>query len=178
MRSIMTSATNAFFGVTVKADGAVTIDGCNFSYCGHSVVPWGGCGSPLIIQNCYMDRLINNGNTHYEHIYYGGGTRSDFSMLIQNNTLVNANGWTATIFLKTDTNAIQNVTIQNNQLIGGGYTIYVQPTSYSITSVNVVNNVLGKGQYGYVYQPNGSATWFGNTDLPTGRTVTSTGTLV
>jgi len=63
-------------------------------------------------------------------------------------------------------------------MIGGGYTIYVQPTSYSITNVNVVNNVLGKGQYGYVYQPNGSATWFGNTDLPTGRTVTSTGTLV
>ena len=162
-------AANVFYGISLQTNAALTVDGCNFTYCGHSIVPYGGCGSPLIIQNCYMAKMINWSGTHYEHIYYGGGSVSGgaFSMMIQNNTLINENGWTATVFLKTDVGAIDSVTIQNNQLFGGGYTLYVQQTTHSITNVKVLNNAMGKGQYGYCYPGAAVAQWSGNYDYQT-----------
>jgi hypothetical protein len=161
-------ATQAQYGILLTANAAVTVDGCNFSYWAHSCMEYGGCGSPYIIQNCYGDHMQNWSNTHYEHVYYGGGNvgGNPFSMTIRNCTWINENNYTAALFFKTDNGPINDVTIDNNHLVGGGWCIYVQDTGPGITNVRVTNNAFGKGLQGngYCYPGATVAVWSGNYD--------------
>jgi hypothetical protein len=161
------------YGVCLQVKTALTIDGCNFSYWGHSITPYGGCGNPLIIQNCYGDHMDNWADTHYEHIYLGGGDAAGHSVTIRNCTWINERNYTATIFLKTDSGPIMNVTIDGNHLVGGGWNLYVQQTTHPITGVVVTNNAMGKGLQGNGYCYPGAVVdvWSGNYDDVTGATV-------
>jgi hypothetical protein len=167
------SKTN-FYGIQSFYDSQVMIDGCNISYCGHDMVLSGG---RITVQNCYCHSAIGNGDIHYEHIYYGGSSFPDTSILIQNNHFNNQNGWTAVVFMQSDFATITNVMVQNNLLAGGGYTVYVHVSKNLITNVGITGNAMVRGQYGYVYQPNAATTWSGNYDWISGRTVTSTGSV-
>ena len=101
---------------------------------------------------------------------------------INHNTLLTAFGQTAAIFVSTDFAALDNVSITNNLLAGGGYVIYGDATNehnYGITSETVTGNRFSRiyyadsGQYGPEdgeYMPS-NATWSGNVWDDTGQPV-------
>jgi hypothetical protein len=72
--------------------------------------------------------------------------------MIQHNTLINENGQTATVILQNMFGPINNVTENDNLMVGGGYTLYVDNSHAGgpVTNVSITNNHLGQGQYGYV----------------------------
>ena len=93
--------------------------------------------------------------------------RGNFSLHIQNNTIINSNDQTSAIFTENYFGVINNVTVNNNLLVGGGYTVYLVSNTQSnggggqggpVSNVSYTNNDLGTGQWGYTdfagpYQP-------------------------
>jgi hypothetical protein len=110
------AATNTAIQYAVQnaSDGVVTglrLDMFNCTEC------WSGSGT---IQDSYA---ISNGviaGSHYEDIYFGGGS----PLTVAHDTLYNPQDQTAAIFTKGDFGPVGTVSITNNLLAGGGYTIY------------------------------------------------------
>ncbi len=74
-----------------------------------------------IYENNYC---LDNGsipNAHYDGIYFGGGADS---IVMNHNTMFQPHEQTAAIFFSHDESNPQNITITNNFLAGGGFTIY------------------------------------------------------
>ena len=107
------SAGNAIqYAVQNASDGAVTglrLRMLNCTEC------WSGSGT---LQDSYALTVPGG---HVEDIYFGGGGGT---LTATHNTLYNPVDQTAAIFTKTDFGDINTVTITNNLLAGGGYTIY------------------------------------------------------
>ena len=102
------------YAVQNASDGAVTGLRLNMFNCTEC---WSGSGT---LQDSYA---IANGviaGSHYEAIYFGGGS----ALTVTHDTLYNPQDQTAAIFTKTDFGPINTVTITNNLLAGGGYTVY------------------------------------------------------
>jgi hypothetical protein len=102
------------YAVQNVSDGAVTGLRVNMFNCTEC---WAGSGT---LQDSYG---ISNGviaGSHYEDIYFGGGS----TLTVTHDTLYNPQDQTAAIFTKTDPADINAVTISNNLVAGGGYTMY------------------------------------------------------
>ena len=150
---------------------AVTVDHVDF-YDGQRILH----GPGTLTNSFCLDNVAVSG-AHYECIYEGGG-----SVTINHNTLLTAFGQTAAIFVSTDFAALDNVSITDNLLAGGGYVIYGDATNehnYGITSEAVTGNRFSRiyyadsGQYGPEdgeYMPS-NATWSGNVWDDTGQPV-------
>ena len=124
-------------------------------------------GGPVVVENSYIHDLNAASSSHYDGIYYGGGSGANFSLHIQNNTIINSNDQTSAIFIENYFGAVNNVTVNNNLLVGGGYTVYLVSNTQSnggggqggpVSNVSYTNNDLGTGQWGYAdfagpYQP-------------------------
>jgi hypothetical protein len=72
------------------------------------------------------DSFINESDAtipqeHYEDIYYGGGAGP---LIVNHNTMLNQQGQTAVVFASVDFGNQTTLTITNNLMAGGGYTIY------------------------------------------------------
>ena len=69
--------------------------------------------------------------------------------------------------------SVTNVTVDNNWLEGGGYTVYSdgQFNGGTISGVSFTNNYLVRGQYGYSSIRNNTPVWQGNVDGDTGLPV-------
>jgi hypothetical protein len=67
-----------------------------------------------------------------------------------------------------------NIVVDNNRLLGGGYTVYSDGrfTGGPITGVQYTNNRIGYGQWGYALIANNDPVWSGNVDDATGKTAT------
>ena len=59
-----------------------------------------------------------------------------------------AQGSNAAIKIVSHFGAIDDVTVDSNVLLGGGYTIYTGPDKYPVSNVRFTNNDIGLGQYG------------------------------
>jgi hypothetical protein len=105
------------------------------------------------------DTSSNPDDRHFDGItLFGGGSGT----VIDHNTIDTPPG-TATIFIKTEFGAIDNVTVRNNLLTGeSSYTVYVESTTRPITNVTIQNNYVEKGQYGYFYVTNSNPTLVNN----------------
>lgn len=125
--------------------------------------------SPMLIQDSYIHDLKASGSPHYDGIQIDGGLAN---ITIRHNTVINPWGQTSAVMIDNYFGTISNVIVDNNRLIGGGYTVYSdgQFTGGSITGVSFTNNRLGKGQYGYAsINHNTNAIWTGNVDDVTGK---------
>jgi hypothetical protein len=115
-----------------------------------------------------------------DHVNGVTANGDDLPLLIQNNTILNNFGQTDTIGLFQDFSTVSNVTINDNFLAGGGYTIYGGMGSYGQSSnIHVTNNEISTmyhshgGLYGPVADFDSTApgnTWSGNT-YSTGVTI-------
>ena len=120
-----------------------------------------------VVENSYFHDLSAGAGTHYNGIEYNGGGSADFSLLIQNNTINdNAAIPTDAIMLDNYFGAVNNVTIRNNLLTGGQYTIYVDGrfNSNPITNVSITNNDIGPGVFGNTAFVDNSPVFTGNVD--------------
>jgi hypothetical protein len=79
---------------------------------------WSGGGT---LQGSYANSNGVISGSHYEDIYYGGGGGP---LVVNHDTLLNAQSQTASVFLKTDFGDIDQASITDNLIAGGGYMIY------------------------------------------------------
>ena len=166
-----TSGTLGSEAIRVAGDSQVTIIGCNIHDTGQVITVIGG---QITIENNYIWNVNGGPGTHDEAIYYAGGGGSDFSMLIQGNSFrMDSNSQTGTIFIESD-QPVSNVNINNNLLVGAGYTVYVISGGAPISNVSITKNAMGKGQFGYWDLANSGITLSGNYDWITGASVDGT----
>ncbi|MEH2475594.1 hypothetical protein V1281_003231 [Nitrobacteraceae bacterium AZCC 2161] len=121
-----------------------------------------------VIQGNYIHGLLAPGSPHYDGIQIDGGV-SDVN--ISHNTVINDQGGVSTIMIDNGFGAISNILVENNRLIGGGFTVYSdgQFKDAAITGVAFINNRLGKGHWGFHSFVKNAPVWRGNVDDATGR---------
>lgn len=124
--------------------------------------------NPVIIQDNYVHDLLASGSPHYDGIQIDGGVSN---VTIEHNTIINPFGQTAAVMIDNYFGPISNIKVNNNKLVGGGYTVYSdgQFSGGTITGVSFTNNRFGKGQWGYRQFVNNTPTWTGNVDDVTGN---------
>ncbi len=100
-----------------------------------------------VIQDNYIHDLKASGSPHYDGIQIDGGVSN---VTISHNTIINPWGQTSAIMIDNYFGSISNITVNNNLLAGGGYTIYDDGhfNSNPITGVSITNNHIKAGQYG------------------------------
>jgi hypothetical protein len=124
------------------------------------------------VQDNYIHDLLASGSPHYDGIQIDGGVSN---VLIRHNTIINPHAQTAAIMIDNYFGPIDDITVDNNRLIGGGYTVYSdgQFSGGPITAVTFTNNRLGKGRWGYSSFVGNKPTWRNNVDDVTGRNLGS-----
>src|SRR3984957_1938153 len=149
-----TAGPEGSMGIYVEGDSQVTINAINMHDVGQGVDVNDG---QVTLENSYIHNLNGGAGTHAEDVgYFGAAKSANFSFLIQNNTLINQEDQCASIFLQNYFGAVSNVTINNNILTGGDYTVYMDATGdggpgtgTAITNVSFTNNHMGAGIFGY-----------------------------
>lgn len=124
------------------------------------------------IQDNYIHDLLASGAPHYDGIQIDGGVSN---VLIRHNTIINPHAQTAAVMIDNYFGPIDEITVDNNRLIGGGYTVYSdgQFSGGPITAVTFTNNRLGKGRWGYSSFVGNKPAWHNNVDDATGRNLGS-----
>jgi hypothetical protein len=124
-------------------------------------------GSATIRDN-YIHDLRASGAPHYDGIQIDGGISN---VAIIHNTVVNLNGQTSAVMIDNYFGPISNIQVENNRLVGGGYTVYSdgQFRDAPISGVAFINNRLRKGYWGYHSFVKNAPVWRGNVDDVTGR---------
>jgi hypothetical protein len=104
-------------------------------------------GNGDLIQDNYIYSLRASGSPHYDGIQIDGGL-SDIQ--IRHNTIINDHGQTSTVMIDNYFGPIANIIVDDNILVGGGYTVYVdgQFNTNPISGVIITNNHMGSGYWG------------------------------
>jgi hypothetical protein len=123
--------------------GSGTFIGNNIFNVENGIVP----GSNSVIQGNYIHDLQAGGSPHYDGIQIDGGLSN---IQISGNSIINQWGWTSAVMIDNGFGAVSNVTVTNNLLTGGAYTVYADSNlgTASITGVSFTNNHIGGAQYG------------------------------
>lgn len=126
-------------------------------------------GPSLIRDNFIHDLKSNWSGPHYDGVAIDGGA----DVTISHNTIINTNSQTSAVMIDNYFGPISNITVDNNLLVGGAYTIFVdgQFSGGSVTGVKITNNRLSKGQFGYIANTKTSPVFTGNVDNATGQPV-------
>jgi hypothetical protein len=172
-------------GIYVQGDSQVTMNADNIHDVGQGVDVNDG---QIVLENSYIHNLNGGPGTHAEDVgYFGAATSGKFSFLIQHNTLINQEDQCASIFLQNYFGAVNNVTVNDNILDGGDYTVYMDAsgdggpgTGTAVTNVSFTNNHMGAGIYGYTYFKDWTnPVYTGNVDdgATLAATITSGGTV-
>jgi hypothetical protein len=108
-------------------------------------------GDNTLIQGNYIHNMSGTSDSHFDGIQADGG----FSNLtINHNTVINEQGQTSAVMLDNYWGPIDKVSITDNLLVGGGYSVYINEVAQGqagggkVTNVNLSNNHLGAGTYG------------------------------
>ena len=129
--------------------------------------------SGSVVQDNYIHDLAAPGSPHYDGLQMDGGLSN---IVVRHNTVdLSEHGQTSAVMIDNYFGSISNITVDNNRLLGGGYTVYADGrfNSNKITGVSFTNNRLGKGGYGYALISPFPVTWSGNVDDRTGNTVSA-----
>jgi Bacterial Ig-like domain/FG-GAP-like repeat len=118
-------------------------------------------GDNSLIQDNYIHDLLASGSPHYDAIQIDGSVSN---ATISHNTIINSHDQTSAVMIDNYFGPISNITVDNNLLVGGGYTIYVdaQFNSSPITGVAITNNHMGSGQWGITNFNGTSPVYTGN----------------
>jgi hypothetical protein len=110
---------------------------------------------------------------HVDMIQAGSGPPPDLSLIIRRNTVINTVDQTSAVAIFQDFGIQHDVTVDNNFLAGGGYTLYAGAGDKGISrNIKITNNVWSRqvfakgGYFGPVayYDKNGPGNvWSGNT---------------
>jgi hypothetical protein len=137
----------------------------------------------VTIEDNWIHDLYEMADSHNDDIVTNGGS----NFVVRHNTLQNTHTQTATVALYGDFAPVVNALIENNLLVGGGYTVYGgsvagKPYSAGANNIRFVNNVFSKqywpkgGYWGPASAFDASApgnAWSGNVWADTGQPVAS-----
>jgi len=117
--------------------------------------------APTLIQGNYIHDLLASGSPHYDGIQIDGGLSN---ITIEHNTIINGHNQTSAIMVDNYYGPVSNVSVNNNLLVGGGYTVYDdgQFGGGAITGVSFTNNHMGSGGFGITDFNQTSPTYTGN----------------
>jgi hypothetical protein len=111
-------------------------------------------GDNTLIQDNYIHNMAQPTGAHPDGIQADGGF-SDLSII--HNTVVNELGDNSSLMLDNYWGPIDNVLIDHNAFLGGGYTVYInemasQPAGGggSVKNVTFTNNIVRKGGWGHL----------------------------
>jgi hypothetical protein len=183
-----------YVAVKIKAGGAV-VQNCDIDNLGAGGAGISGAGTFIannihgcvdginvagdntVITDNYIHDMAGPPASHFDSIQADG----NFSgLLIEHNTVINEQGQTSALMLDNYWGPIDRVKINNNLLIGGGYTVYIDEVAQGqagggrVTNVVFTNNVLSAGHYGILDirdQLGDRPAMSGNRDLETGRMI-------
>jgi hypothetical protein len=138
-------------GVGSNNDGCNGIQGSgvfrrnNIHHVENGVTPDGG--GPTVIEDNYIHDLLASGAPHYDCIQIDGGL-SD--VVIRHNTAINDFTQTSAVMIDNYFGPVSDVLVEDNLLIGGGFTIYVDGhfNANAVTNVRIVHNHMGPGRWG------------------------------
>lgn len=104
-------------------------------------------GNGDLIQDNYIHGLRASGSPHYDGIQIDGGLSA---IRIVHNTIINHHNQTSAVMIDNYFGPILNIIVDNNLLVGGGYTIYVDGhfNTNPIIGVSITNNHMGSGKWG------------------------------
>ena len=108
-------------------------------------------GDHTLIRDNFIHNMRGTADSHLDGIQADGG----FSNLsIIHNTVINEQNQTSAVMIDNYWGPIEGVTIDNNYLVGGGYTVYINEVAKGqagggrVTNVTVTNNRIGAGSWG------------------------------
>lgn len=103
---------------------------------------------PSVIRDNTIHSLRGGSDAHYDGIEINGGHDIDIS----GNTIINPHGQTSAIMLDNYFGSLSRISIDNNRLIGGGYTVYLDGRftggAVDDSSIRITNNRIGCGAWG------------------------------
>lgn len=119
---------------------------------------------PGTIENSFLNVSATIPGSHYEDTYYGGGNGP---LTIQHDTMLNPQPQTACVYTYSDFGQVRGLTLSDNLMAGGGYTIYGGGSTASTVSItgNRFSNLYypNSGNFGLdAYMNWNSTTWSGN----------------
>jgi hypothetical protein len=137
----------------------------------------------VTIEDNWIHDLYETADSHNDDVVTNGGS----NFVVRHNTLENSHTQTATVALYGDFAPVVNALIENNLLLGGGYTVYGgsvagKPYTSGAQQIRFTNNVFGKKywpQGGYwgpasAFDPSRPGNqWTGNVWQDTGAAVPS-----
>lgn len=112
---------------------------------------------PSTIRDNVIHSFRGGADAHYDGIEINGGYDID----IAGNVIVNNRDQTSAIMLNNYFSGLSKITIENNRLVGGGYTVYLDGrfngSAVDDSSIRITNNRIGGGVWGsfalYGHQP-------------------------
>jgi hypothetical protein len=115
-----------------------------------------------VIEDNYIHDMIEYDGAHDDGFAMTRGS----DVVIKHNTILIPNQQTSAVILGTYSGPIDNVTIENNYLNGGAYTIYSRDNGNGFgapTNITVRGNVFGRDYLYGILSADGDVTWEGNT---------------
>ena len=129
-------------------------------------------GDATIIDNYIHALGATGGEPHYDGVECNGAPNG---MTISHNTIFVVQPQTAAIMLNNQFGGINNVTVNDNLIAGGGYTVYVDNTKSASpvdgATILITNNKMLPGLFGYFATYTSNPVISGNTNASTGSPV-------
>ncbi|MBP1862315.1 calcium-binding protein [Rhizobium herbae] len=122
---------------------------------------------PSEIGDNYIHDFRGSSEAHYDGIEVNAG----HDIHIFHNTVIVDQSQTSAVMLDNYFGGLSNITVENNRLAGGGYTVYLDgrfgggPVDDS--TIKIINNQIGDGAYGDFAFFDNKPVVYGNTDLDT-----------
>ncbi len=133
----------------IRAYSGVTVENDNLTLCDECVQAW-----PLVVKHTYMKVSSIYSGAHAEDIYVCSG-----AVTVEDSTLINEQGQTATVFGDTICGGGNNFTVTNSLLAGGGFVVYPQANSQSSTgAMTITRNRFARCTTSLVYEPGSGGT--------------------
>jgi hypothetical protein len=147
--------------------GAGTFRFNDLARCNNGVNVFG----PSLIEGNYIHDFAGGSDAHYDGVEMNGGGGTT----IRGNNIVNEHNQTSAVMINNYFGGVNNILVENNRLVGGGYTIYTDGrfTNTPMNNICIINNRLGKGRWGYsaYWETTTNSIWSGNVDDKTGQIV-------
>jgi hypothetical protein len=103
---------------------------------------------PAMIRENFIHDLRGDSDAHYDGIEINGG----FDISIVHNIIVNDHEQTSAVMMNNEFGGLNDITIEGNRLIGGGYTVYLDGRKgggvVDDASIRIINNQIGRGRWG------------------------------
>ena len=101
-----------------------------------------------VIENNFIHDMAGGPNSHFDGIENNGA--SDVQII--HNTIINDYDQTSAVMLNNEFGSLRNITIDDNYLVGGGYTIYLDGRkgggAVDDASIRITNNQIVEGHWG------------------------------